>query len=411
MPKLEVLIIGAGTGGLSLAHGLCAAGVNVHVFERDRTPFDRPQGYRLTINAAGARALRSCLPAANFQRYIDASAKVSTAVSFLDHRLRLLLSIDLPATDQAAPEAARPVSRIALRQILLEGLNDTVSFGKTLSDFETTPQGRVTAQFEDGSTTEADVLVGADGASSHVRRKLLPDAKRVDTGLCAISGKVPLDATARRETPQALFKGPTLILGPRGGFMFAGAVEYPPDHASRYDSEEYVMWGFSARRGTLRIDGSADEVSSEAARAAVMAQLFDWSPEIQHLVERADPRSLTSFAVKSSVPVGPWPTRPITLLGDALHNMTPYRGVGANTALRDAALLRTALSDVDRGAQQLLPALSAYEREMIDINQSRPQQGGVSQCRVGSDAAIRCHVVKSIAQEGTRPRCPRPNRH
>src|SRR5271166_736793 len=63
-----------------------AEGVDVRVFERDRTPVDRAQGYRLTINAGGACALQSCLPKANFERYIEASAKISTAVTFFDHK-------------------------------------------------------------------------------------------------------------------------------------------------------------------------------------------------------------------------------------------------------------------------------------------------------------------------------------
>jgi 2-polyprenyl-6-methoxyphenol hydroxylase-like FAD-dependent oxidoreductase len=137
MANLRVMIVGAGTGGLCLAHGLRAAGVDVQVFERDRSPTDRPQGYRLTINARGACALLSCLPEANFARYIAASAKISTAVTFLDHKLRRLLSIKLPTTDQSAPDGARPISRIALRQILLEGLEDVVAFGKTVERFET----------------------------------------------------------------------------------------------------------------------------------------------------------------------------------------------------------------------------------------------------------------------------------
>jgi 2-polyprenyl-6-methoxyphenol hydroxylase-like FAD-dependent oxidoreductase len=141
MANLRVLVVGAGTGGLCLAHGLRAAGVDVRVFERDRTPMDRPQGYRLTINARGARALRSCLPEANFARYITASAKISTAVTFLDHKLRRLLSIKLPAADQATLDGARPISRIALRQILLEDLDDVVAFGKTFERFETSPKG------------------------------------------------------------------------------------------------------------------------------------------------------------------------------------------------------------------------------------------------------------------------------
>ena len=75
---------------------------------------------------------------------------------------------------------------------------------------------------------------------------------------------------------------------------------------------------------------------------------------------------MTAFPVKTSVPIRPWKTRNVTLLGDALHNMTPFRGIGANTALRDAATLRRALVRVDRGEDELIPALAAYERDMIE---------------------------------------------
>jgi len=59
---LKVLIVGAGTGGLCLAHGLKSAGISVEVFERDHSPFDRQAGYRLSINPIGNRALKECLP-------------------------------------------------------------------------------------------------------------------------------------------------------------------------------------------------------------------------------------------------------------------------------------------------------------------------------------------------------------
>lgn len=396
MNNLRVMIVGAGTGGLCLAHGLRAASVDVRVFERDRSLTDRTQGYRLTINAHGARALQSCLPKANFEHYITASAKISTTVSFFDHKLRPLLSIRLPSTDQSMANAARPISRVALRQILLEGLEDIVVFGKTFERFEAGPEGRVTVHFEDGSSEEGEVLVGADGAGSRVRRQLLPQARRIDTGLIGVSGKVPLDAAARHETPAALFEGPTLILGPRGGFMFAGAVEYPPGGPSGYDREEYVMWGFSARHETLGLKGAADDVSGEDARAAVLSQIFDWSPDLRRLIERAEKSTLTTFAVKSSVPIEPWATSHITLLGDALHNMTPYRGIGANTALRDAALLRNALSDVNKGQQQLLAALSGYEREMIRYGFSAVQASLTQMQRLHAKSPITRFVTKAF---------------
>jgi 2-polyprenyl-6-methoxyphenol hydroxylase-like FAD-dependent oxidoreductase len=207
--------------------------------------------------------------------------------------------------------------------------------------------------------------VGADGAASRVRRQLLPDAKRVETGLVMVMGKIPLDPLVRRAVPSAVFKGPTLVFGPGGCSMFAGAVEYPPGQGSDYDREEYVMWGFSAHHDSFGLASAAGEVVLADARAAVLARITDWSPDLRRLVERADTSSLSSFAVKSSVPVAPWATSRVTLLGDALHNMTPFRGIGANTALRDAVLLRDALVGVARSERDILAGLADYERETI----------------------------------------------
>jgi 2-polyprenyl-6-methoxyphenol hydroxylase-like FAD-dependent oxidoreductase len=72
----------------------------------------------------------------------------------------------------------------------------------------------------------------------------------------------------------------------------------------------------------------------------------------------------TKFVAFDDTPDGR--TRNVTLLGDALHNMTPFRGMGANVALRDAAALRCALVRVVRGESLLLESLAAYEREMIE---------------------------------------------
>ncbi len=373
---LKVMIIGAGSGGLCLAQGLKSAGVAVEVFERDFSPTDRLQGYRLSISALGCRALKDCLPDALFERFVASSANPSQSVTFLDHRLHRLLALDLPRIDRTAVDCERPVGRIALRRVLLEGLDGIVHFGKRFVAFENAPTGAVTARFEDGSTATGDVLVGADGAGSHVRAQLLPDAKRVQTGIMIISGKFELRHRARGETPQAMWRGPTLILGPKGRFMFGNAVEYGDADDGRpsrgacddlsQDRENYVMWGVSARREAFAVPNRLETLSKEELKAAALGLMVGWRPALRRLVEGSQESTLGTFPVKTSVPIPPWNTGNVTLLGDALHNMTPFQGIGANTALRDADALRRALVATDRGERNLIPALADYERDMLD---------------------------------------------
>src|SRR5262249_39448214 len=223
-------------------------------------PTDRLQGYRLGVNETGRRALKECLPDSLFDKLVACCANPSRAVTFLDHRLNRLLNIELEPDEQND----LPVSRMSLRGVLLEGLDQIVCFGKKFIAFEQAPSGAITARFEDGSTATGDVLIGADGASSRVRGQLLPYAERVETGILAVSGKIAMTEAVRRATPKAFLRGPTLVLGPKGRFMFGSAVEYrnaddktrgdlePPSmHAAAElpsDREQYVMWGFSAPR-------------------------------------------------------------------------------------------------------------------------------------------------------------------
>jgi len=187
----------------------------------------------------------------------------------------------------------------------------------------------------------------------------------------AVNGKVGLNDANRASIPLPVLRGPTPILGPRGCFMFASTVQYRDserparDDTFHNERDEYVMWGFSAHRAKF---GSADldRLGGEELKAAVLGLMQDWQPSAKRLVQAADASTVSAFAVKTSVPIPPWQTRNVTLLGDALHNMTPFRGIGANTALRDAAALRSALVMVDRGERDLVAALAEYERDMID---------------------------------------------
>jgi len=104
----------------------------------------------------------------------------------------------------------------------------------------------------------------------------------------------------------------------------------------------------------------------------------DWHRNLRRLFELTDPSTCFPVNIKTSVPVDPWPATNVTLIGDAIHTMTPGRGVGANTALRDAVLLCARIIDVAAGRLGLTEAVAQYEAKMIKygfdaVLQSREQ--------------------------------------
>jgi 2-polyprenyl-6-methoxyphenol hydroxylase-like FAD-dependent oxidoreductase len=84
----NVVIIGAGVGGLCLAQGLRQAGVPVQVYERDQAPDARLQGYRLNIEPVGSRALHDCLPGQLWQLLVATAGDPGPGMGVFTHRLR-----------------------------------------------------------------------------------------------------------------------------------------------------------------------------------------------------------------------------------------------------------------------------------------------------------------------------------
>jgi salicylate hydroxylase len=108
-------------------------------------------------------------------------------------------------------------------------------------------------------------------------------------------------------------------------------------------------------------------MSGEELRKTVLGVMAarSWDERFGTLARLADPATINALTIRTSVPVAPWPTRRITLLGDAIHSMTPYRGIGANMALKDAARLCRALSAVHRGERAVIDAIHDYEVDML----------------------------------------------
>lgn len=379
MPEpFHILIIGGGIGGLTLAQGLKHAGVSAAIYERDRTPTDRLQGYRVHISPTGSLALHECLPPHLFETFDRTCGAPNTAVRFFTEQMRVLLAFDGDLVADADPVARhRAASRITLRQLLLAELDD-VHFGKTFERYEERG-GRIIAYFEDGTSAKGDVLVAADGGGSRVRRQFLPHAQRVDTGVVGIAGKIFLD-TARDRIARPLLDGISLV-GARGGLgLFVAIQEMAGGPIGGIGGNEpalagagnlyentrsYLMWGLSAKREKFGL-GDAEWADGAALAAAAARAMSSWSRAFRELVGLADPTTISCLPIRTSVPVAPWQTGRITLLGDAIHSMTPYRGIGANVAIKDAARLKRALVAAHNGEHDIVVAIHDYETGMLD---------------------------------------------
>jgi len=374
--SFHVLIIGGGIGGLTLAQGLKQAGISAAVYERDRTVNDRLQGYRVHISPTGSLALHECLPPRLFDIFDRTCGAPNMAVRFFTEQMRVLLAFEGDLVASTDPIAChRAASRITLRQVLLAGL-DNVCLGKTFERYEQ-HDGEIVAHFADGSSAKGNVLVAADGGGSRVRRQFLPHAQRVDTGVIGIAGKIFLD-TARDRIARPLLDGISLVAargglglfvamqetngGPIGGIggnepVLAGA-------GNLYENTRgYLMWALSTKHETFGL--AEPERADSATLAAVAAHsMRSWSHVFRDLVGLADPTTISCLPIRSSVPIAPWRTERITLIGDAIHSMTPYRGIGANVALKDAVRLKRALVAAHRGERDLFEALQEYETGM-----------------------------------------------
>ncbi|MEU8088685.1 FAD-dependent monooxygenase [Micromonospora sp. NPDC049101] len=369
--SLRVAVAGAGLGGLCLAQGLLRAGVDVDVYERDAALDSRRQGYRLHVDARAALALEKCLPPPLFRLFLATTGRPGSRVTVLSGRLRVLHETPAgPSRDPDDPATlSTSVDRRTLREILAAGLGDRIHYCHELTGYDQDPDG-VTLRFADGSTTRADVLVGADGVGSAVRRVLLPHARQVDTGTRIIYGKTPLDDAARQLVPSALYDGFTAIVGGHVG-LAAGLVEFrrrPVDAAAAIAPDvrlspagDYLMWALSARRDRLPVsDGNLAEADAATLHSVACRAIRSWHPDLRALLGAAAVRETFLVRVRSSQRVPAWIPSRVTLLGDAIHTMSPAGGSGANTALMDAAQLCDALT----GGSDLVAAIGEYEERM-----------------------------------------------
>jgi len=411
MSSLHVLIIGGGPGGLCLAQGLKKKGVSFGVYERDRSLTSHLQGYRVHINPTGSKALHQCLPHHLYKAFVDTCGGLGGKVTFLTEHMDKLLELDSAQRDPV--NSHKSVSRITLRRVLLSGLEDAVQFGKAFTRYFFRDDGKIVAEFADGSYATGDVLVGADGGSSRVRNQFLPHAQRIDTGVIGIAGKLILDGANGNGITREFLDGIALISAEGGLGMFIAPQIFANGHAQNTDlggndaayrpamgplfdnTKSYVMWALSGRRQTLLPQEPAQSLGAEALKRIAQAKISGWHREFRSLIAKSDPATVSCLPIRTSVPIGSWPTQRLTLLGDAIHSMTPFRGIGANVALRDAANLCNALFAANAHATDLLPAIHAYESEMIRYGFRAVRESLKAMEQILDDRAVRRTISRA----------------
>src|SRR5260370_6043233 len=266
---MHTLIIGGGLGGLCLAQGLRKSGMSVAVYERDMSVGFRGQGYRIGIKDAGSDALRDCLPTDLYDLCVATSIVSATRMVLMDHQLNVAKAWSITHGGSGFG-----VNRLTLREILLTGLDDIVRFGTTFERYAQEAGGRIRAHFADGTSAVGDLLVGADGTRSVVRRQLLPDSGLDELGRF-IYGRTPFVA----DVPGVLIDTFNQMTGPGGGTLSVATSRKCGTAPHLTDIADYFAWTVRAANLT--------EADPAALHARARSLLGRWHPAVQRPVAEA----------------------------------------------------------------------------------------------------------------------------
>ncbi|KAK3326977.1 FAD binding domain-containing protein [Cercophora scortea] len=364
LPKLPVIIVGAGIVGLALAQALKKEGIPFQIYERDQHLAARPSGWGISVSRAALETLlASALPSALSSIQVDPHQRTDLNSS------SLFLNLETGETAFKIPPGARwRVSRGKLRELLARGID--VKWGKSISDFQPTNHG-ISVSFSDGTKIEGSVLAAADGGRSKARRLLLGDDQGSINPLPVSCLAFNLRLTSEKAA-MLLAIDPLLFQGNHPGtgtYVFFALLSTPERNGSsetdslHFEVQLEVSW---------LLNGPEDEVPKNNAErlAKIKALATAGTGFITALRETIE--DIPDDATVLHIRVADWPTVPwngldgrVTLLGDAAHPMTQYRGGAATHGFTDATNLTEQLRLWHQGSKNRQEALADYEAEMI----------------------------------------------
>lgn len=338
MQALNIGVVGAGIGGLAAANALLRAGHRVVVFEQSRQFLRVGADINLTPNAVRAldglgigEAVRASAarPTHRISRSWDSGEETSR----------------LPMGDEAERKYGAPQLTIH-RAELLAALADAFPAGQVRLGHRAQSiaedEAGVAIRFEgQGEAERLDLLIGADGIHSVVRKAMFGAESPRFTGVVAFRAVVPTERVAQLPDIQAFTKwwGPTpesqIVTFPlnrgRDTFIFATTAQ---------DSWHEESW---------TTKGSVEELRGLYA---------GFHPDARALLDACD--SVLKTALYERDPLPRWSSARMTLLGDACHPMMPFMAQGAGMAIEDAVVLARNLAAV-QDAAQVPAALARYE--------------------------------------------------
>ena len=383
-----ILISGAGLGGLLLAQSLRSQGIPFKVYERDTDGSARSQGYRIRLSVDGLSALEQVLDPSHYERFragcTELGAGKIEAIDALTLQASSLPPPGSPGGSRLAPPGGGEVvgvDRAFLRKTLFEGIEEAIVFGAQVVGYTLQEDG-VVAEFADGTKSPVGVLlVGADGVRSAITKQLTKGALKVyDTGARAIHGSSPV----------AAFEGlGTGVFSIRDDAREGGRIAVITNTLRKQKTPSFG-WVLVGSPGSFSAPNDDFSVTGKPAAALSRQLTTRWHDRLRPIFEQQidDEAVFLKMATSSPDGVPEWDNEPrVTAIGDAVHAMTPAGGVGANTALRDAALLGRLLA----GAGGWNTGLTAeYEREM------RPYAS--ASVKMSFDAAARLFAITELTK-------------
>lgn len=323
------MIIGGGIGGLSTAIALRKYGIDSIVFEQADELRKTQVGSGLALHVNATRAFK------HLELY-DEYSQLGAPMRRLQYRNEQGQHIGSMPMSEEDGELTQGVIRPVFHQFLARTVGeDNVQLGARLERFEQDGTG-VTAHFADGRTARGEVLIGADGFDSTVRKQLHGDSEPRYAGYCTRRGVVETDFAN-----EGLFG---VILGAGQRFVFLPVAK------------KHVYW--TAATNEPR---GGKQTGAEIKRT-VLERFAGWPRPAQMLVEATDESRTFLADTLDRDPLKEWGQGRVTLLGDAAHPMTWDRGQGACQAVEGAVFLAKELS---RGNGDPPQALRAWEAARI----------------------------------------------